>query len=48
VLSEAKQDDVWRVVGKDIDGDPLTVEVVVWEDTIEIKVVTTFPSKQRF
>jgi hypothetical protein len=37
VLSEAKQDDVWRVIGKDIDGGPLTV---VRENTI--KIVTAF------
>ena len=47
VLSEMKKDDVWRVVGRDIDGEELTVEVVVWDDTITIKVVTTFRSKRR-
>jgi Domain of unknown function (DUF4258) len=43
VLSEAKRDDVWRVEGKDIDCNLLTIEVVVWEDTI--KIVTAFRPK---
>jgi hypothetical protein len=43
VLCEAKRDDMWRVEGRDVDGDPLTIEVVTWENTI--KVVTAFRPK---
>jgi Domain of unknown function (DUF4258) len=45
VLSEVKRDDVWRVIGKDIDGNRLTIEVVVLGNTI--KIVTAFVSPRR-
>ena len=42
ILEEIKQDTLWRVMGKDIDGIPLEVVVAVYEETITIKVVTAF------
>ena len=41
-LEEYKRDVLWRVRGKDIDGNPLEVVVAVYEETITIKMVTTF------
>jgi hypothetical protein len=41
-LEEYKRDVIWRVEGVDLDGARLTVEAVVYEDTITIKIVTTF------
>ena len=38
----AKQDLLWRVEGKDIDGGRIQVVVAVDEEEIVIKVVTTF------
>jgi hypothetical protein len=43
LVETAKRDEVGRIQGKDIDGDPLIVIAVVWEETITIKVVTAFP-----
>jgi hypothetical protein len=42
VLHEQKQDLLWRVEGKDIDGEKIQVVIAVYEDAIIIKVVTTF------
>jgi hypothetical protein len=42
VLHEQKQDLLWRVEGKDIDGGRIQVVVAVYEEEIVIKVVTTF------
>jgi hypothetical protein len=42
VLQEQKQDVLWRVQGKDIDGNGIQVVVAVDEASITIKVVTTF------
>ena len=42
VLVERKQEDVWRVEGIDLDSRRLAVAVVVYEDAIVVKVVTTF------
>ena len=42
VLHEQKQDLLWRVKGKDIDGQDIQVVVAVYEAEIVIKVVTTF------
>jgi hypothetical protein len=39
---EQKQDVVWHVEGRDIDGRRLRVVVAVFEDLIKIKVITTF------
>ena len=41
-LEEYKQDILWRVDGKDVDGNRLEVSVAVDESTITIKVVTAF------
>jgi hypothetical protein len=41
-LQEQKQDTLWRVVGKDIDGRTIEVVVAVYEAEIAIKVVTAF------
>jgi len=42
ILHELKADLLWRVEGKDLDGAPLRVIAAVYEDAIEVKVVTTF------
>ena len=42
VLHEQKQDLLWRVEGRDIDGERIQVVVAVYEEEIAIKVVTTF------
>lgn len=42
VLQEQKQDTLWRVKGKDIDGNNIEVVVAVYESAIAIKVVSTF------
>ncbi len=41
-IVERKQEDVWRVKGVDLDGNPLTVPCVVDQGAIWIKVVTAF------
>jgi hypothetical protein len=41
-LEEMKQDVLWRVEGKDIDGNRLQLVVAVFEETITIKIVTAF------
>jgi hypothetical protein len=41
-LEEYKQDIIWRVEGKDLDGKDLSVETVVLEETITVKIVTAF------
>ncbi|WP_165359659.1 DUF4258 domain-containing protein [Lichenibacterium minor] len=41
-LIERKQDDVWRVLGRDLDGKPCGVACAVDEDIPSIKVITTF------
>ena len=42
ILEEGKTDVLWRVKGNDIDGNNIEIVVAVYEDAIEIKVVTTF------
>lgn len=42
ILEERKSDVLWRVKGNDIDGNNIEIVVAVYEDDIEIKVVTTF------
>jgi hypothetical protein len=42
VLHEQKKDLLWRVVGKDIDGNGIQVVVAVDAANLVIKVVTTF------
>lgn len=42
ILHEQKQDLLWRVKGRDIDGNEIRVVVAVYEEAIIIKVVTTF------
>lgn len=42
ILEEYKQDVVWRVEGKDVDGARLQVVAAVYEDTVVIKVVSAF------
>lgn len=41
-LEERKRDILWRVSGTDLDGNVLEAVVAVYEDLIEIKVVTAF------
>jgi hypothetical protein len=38
----AKKDVLLRVEGRDVDGNRLQVQVAVYEEAIEIKVITTF------
>jgi hypothetical protein len=42
VFHENKQDVLYRVDGKDLDGQRLQVEVALYEDIVTIKVVTAF------
>jgi hypothetical protein len=42
ILHEQKKDLLWRSVGKDIDGNRIQVVVAVFEEEVEIKVITTF------
>ena len=42
VLHEQKKDLLWRVEGRDVDGNKIEVVVAVHEEAITIKVVTTF------
>jgi hypothetical protein len=42
VLEEQKQDRLWRVDGKDVDGNRIQVVVAVYETDIRIKVITAF------
>jgi hypothetical protein len=39
---ETKKDILYRVVGQDLDGKRLEVQVAMFEDTISIKIVTAF------
>ena len=41
-LEECKQDILWRVEGRDLDGDRLLLVVAVYEDSNGIKVITVF------
>lgn len=41
-LHEQKKDELWRVEGRDLDGRRLKVIVAVYEEAIEIKVITAF------
>ena len=41
-LVEWKKDVLWRAVGADVDGNPITAVVAAFEKEIIIKVVTTF------
>ena len=42
IWEEHKQDVLWRVEGRDLDGGKIRVVVAVYEREIIIKVVTTF------
>ena len=42
VLEEQKQDRLWRVEGKDVDGNRIQVVAAVDEVGIRVKVITTF------
>jgi hypothetical protein len=42
ILEEQKQDRLWRVEGKDVDGNRIKVVVAVYENSITIKVITAF------
>jgi hypothetical protein len=42
LFHEIKRDTLYRVDGRDLDGNRLQVEVALDEDTITIKVVTAF------
>lgn len=42
LLHEQKQDLLWRVRGSNVDGEKIEAVVAVFEETITIKVVTTF------
>jgi hypothetical protein len=42
VLEEQKQDRLWRVEGKDVDGNRIQVVVAVDEVEIRVKVITAF------
>jgi hypothetical protein len=42
VLEEQKQDRLWRVEGKDVDGNRIQVVVAVYEALIRVKVITAF------
>ena len=42
VLEERKRDVLWRINGKDIDGRRIHVVAAVYEEAIEIKIVTVF------
>jgi len=41
-LHEQKQDLLWRVKGTDVDGNEIQVVAAVFDETITVKVVTTF------
>lgn len=41
-LEEQKQDRLWRVEGKDVDGNQIQVVLAVDEGAMTIKVVTAF------
>ena len=42
-LVEWKKDELWRVEGKDVDGNRrLQVVIAVYEEEVEVKVVTVF------
>jgi Domain of unknown function (DUF4258) len=42
ILQEQKQDILWRVEGKDIDGQRIQVVLTVYESNLTIKVITAF------
>jgi DNA-binding transcriptional regulator YiaG len=42
IFHETKRDILYRVEGKDLDGQRLQVEVALYEDTITIKIITAF------
>jgi 1,6-anhydro-N-acetylmuramate kinase len=42
VFHELKEDDVYRVQGRDIDGEEMQVSVAFYETEILIKVITAF------
>jgi len=42
ILQEQKKDRLWRVEGRDVDGNRMEVIVAVYEMAIAIKVITTF------
>ena len=42
LLHEQKQDLLWRVRGSNVDGEKIEAVVAVFEETITIKVVTSF------
>lgn len=42
IFVEWKKDALWHAVGQDLDGKEFTAVVVVYEEEILIKIVTTF------
>jgi Domain of unknown function (DUF4258) len=42
IFHEIKRDILYRVEGRDLDGQKLQVEVALYEDTVMIKVITAF------
>ena len=42
ILQEQKKDILWRVEGRDLDGEKIRVVVAVYEMAVMIKVITTF------
>ncbi len=38
--TETKKDEIWHVEGKDVDGRNIRLVVVVWEESLTIKLVT--------
>ncbi len=42
LFHEIKEDILYRVDGKDLDGNRLQVQVALYDETIAIKVITTF------
>jgi hypothetical protein len=42
VFHEIKQDTLYRVDGKDLDGQRLQVQVAIYEEILSIKVITAF------
>jgi hypothetical protein len=42
ILRESKKDILWRIRGRDIDGEMIEVVVAVFAAAIKIKVVTAF------
>jgi hypothetical protein len=42
IFHEMKRDTLYRVEGRDLDGNRLQVEVALYENTVTIKIITAF------